>query len=193
MNRIAIGFALVTLCSLASSATAQERPPSTEPPVAAHDVPANVALTAPTDRGYLSSHPGQDLVDVHAAVTTATSAGADERTIAVVLTQSSAEPKIVRMLATPRLLRRMKAERTVAKLAEDFRACYVEDPAQKNAPSAIVRVEVEPGGAIDDARVESGASATPKITACLFSAAMSTKFAPPGGAGTAVLVQVRTR
>ncbi|MEO8878166.1 MAG: hypothetical protein ABI461_21415, partial [Polyangiaceae bacterium] len=85
------------------------------------------------------------------------------------------------------------ADHVVAKLAEDFRACYVEDPAEKSAESAVVRVEIAASGSIDRTSVESGAKTTPQVTACIATAASSSKFNPPGGIGTAVLVQVRTR
>jgi hypothetical protein len=211
MKRFIVGFALAAIASSSGHASAQERvarvgstkparttqtahpkdaskPPAQNAAVATTSSGDGTTLKAPTDGGYLSSHPEHDLADVrsHEATTTGS---VTERTIAVVVT----ETKISRTLATPRLLRHMKADQTVAKLAEDFRACYAEDPAPKNAPSAIVRVEVQADGAIDQASVESGPTSSPKISACIFAAAVSRKFVAPGGAGTAVLIQSRTR
>jgi hypothetical protein len=96
------------------------------------------------------------------------------------------------MLATPRLLRRMGADKTVGKLAEDFRACYAQDPAGKTAPDAVVRIEVDATGLIDQASVESGTKATLQVRACILSATSDAKFNAPGGNGAAVLVQFRT-
>jgi hypothetical protein len=212
MKRFIVGLALTAIASSSGHAFAQERvarvgsnkparttqtahakdeskPAPQGAPVATTSSGDGSTLKAPTDAGYLSSPPDHDLADVRTHEATTTGSGT-ERTIAVVVTT---ETKISRTLATPRLLRRMKADQTVAKLAEDFRACYAEDPAQKNAASAIVRVEVQADGSIDQASVESGATATPKINACIFSTAVGRKFAAPGGSGTAVLVQIRTR
>jgi len=146
-------------------------------------------LSAPTGSSTVSEHPGQDLADVQGHGTTATGSGADAASVSVVVAASKAP----RMVATPRLLRRINADRVVVKLAEDFRACYVEDPSEKSAASSLVRVEVAASGSIDRTAVESGAKTTPQVTACIASAAAGSKFNPPGGIGTAVLVQVRTR
>ncbi len=211
MNRLIVGFAFVAIVSSSAHAFAQERiaragttkkparlvataQPKSEPKHDPDNLPAPTTsadgstLKAPTDSGYLSAPPEHDLADVHSNATATAGPGA-ERTIAVVVT----ETKVSRTLATPRLLRRMKADQTVAKLAEDFSACYAEDSSSKNSASAIIRVEVQPTGTIDQASVESGASATPKISGCISSKASERKFAAPGGAGTAVLIQVRTR
>jgi hypothetical protein len=145
-------------------------------------------LVAPTTTSVVSSH-GQDLSDVQATGTkTVTTSGADARTISVVVGES----KIPKMIATPRLLRRMNADVVVAKLATAFQACYAEDPAEKTADTAVVRVEIAASGAVEKSSVEAGAKTTPQITACILSSATAGKFNPPGGIGTAVLIQVRT-
>ncbi len=146
-------------------------------------------LAAPTDSGEVTSHPGLDLADVQAHGTTSPGSGTNERTTTVA---TVTETKVSRMLATPRLLRRIGADKAVVKLAEDFYACYAQDPAAKTAPDAVVRVEIDATGLIDQATVESGARATPQIRSCILSATASAKFNAPGGIGTAVLVQVRT-
>jgi hypothetical protein len=146
-------------------------------------------LSAPTDSGVVTSHPGVDLADVHGQASTSSGPVAQERTITVA---AVTEAKVSRMLATPRLLRRMGADKTVAKLAEDFRACYAQDSAAKTAPDAVVRVEVDATGLIDQANVESGAKATGLVRGCILAATGAAKFNAPGGAGAAVLIQVRT-
>ncbi len=147
-------------------------------------------LVLPTQTSMVDSHGGKDLADVHVqTAATATGSGADARTIAVVVGES----KIPRMIATPRLLRRMNADAVVGRLATAFHACFAEDPAEKTADTAVVRVEIAASGAVDRASVEGGAKATPQIAACILTSASNDKFAPPGGIGTAVLVQVRAR
>jgi hypothetical protein len=147
-------------------------------------------LVAPTSAGVVDAHPGQDLADVQGTGPKAVStSGADARTIAVVVGES----KLPKMIATPRLLRRMNADVVVTKLATAFHACYVEDPAEKTADSAVVRVEIAASGVVERSTIEAGAKTTPQITACILSAATAGKFSPPGGIGTAVLIQVRTR
>ncbi len=146
-------------------------------------------LVAPTVSGVVSAHPGVDLADVHGQASAASGPVVEERSITVT---AVTETNIARPLATPRLLRRMSADKTVAKLAEDFRHCYTEDPAAKTAPSAIIRVEIDPAGLIDRASIESGAKATPQIRACISSATSTAKFTAPAGIGTAILVQVLT-
>ena len=162
------------------------RAPSAATPTTSGD---GSTLVAPTGSSIVVDHPGQDLADVRSHGTTATGSGAEARTIAVVVGES----KVPRMIATPRLLRRINADVVVAKLATAFRACYTEDPAEKTAESAVVRVEIAATGAVDRASVESGAKTTPQISACILASAADGKFNPPGGIGTAVLVQVRTR
>ena len=212
MNRIVFALALVCVASSSTHASAQERVARTGDIKPARTVAVSHAaakpksaaasstlvrttsgngstLAAPTDTGFVSSHPGQDLADVQAHGTTSNGSGAEERAITV---GAVTESKISRSLATPRLLRRMNADRTVPKLAADFRACYTEDPAQKTAATAVFRVEVEADGSIEQASFESGAVATPQIRACIMSAGTAAKFSAPGGTGTAVLVQVST-
>jgi hypothetical protein len=212
MNRIVFALALVCVASSSAHASAQERVAHIGAIKPARIVAANHAakpksaasssapvrtssgdgstLAAPTDAGFVSSHPGQDLADVQAHGTTTSGSGAEERAITVA---AVTESKVSRTLATPRLLRRMNADRTVPKLAADFRACYTEDPAQKTAATAVVRVEIEADGSIDQATFESGAVTTPQIRACILSVGTAATFSAPGGTGTAVLVQVSTR
>jgi hypothetical protein len=190
MNRIV--FASVVVCSLASatgSAFAQERVvKSSKVAAAPTSVGDGSTLVAPTKSAVVVSHPGVDLADIRTQ-NAAAKPSVDERTITVA---AVTETKIARALATPRLLRRMGADKMVIKLAESFRACYVADPVQKSTPDAIVRVEIDATGSIDQTSVESASKATPQIRACILTATTSTKFNAPGGIGTAMLVQVRT-
>lgn len=147
-------------------------------------------LIAPTKSAVVDEHPGQDLADVGTSTKQSSSdSGADARAIAMTV----AAAKVPRLIATPRLLRRMNADAVVAKLATAFHACYAEDPAEKTSDVAVVRVEIAASGAVERSSIEGGAKTTPQITACVLSAATTGKFNPPGGIGTAMLIQVRTR
>ncbi len=162
--------------------------PSVAPTVSKSD--DGSTLVAPTTAGVIDSHPGQDLADVQGTGPKSVStSGADARTTAIVVGES----KVPKMIATPRLLRRMNADVVVGKLATAFHACYIEDPGEKTVDSAVVRVEIAASGAVERSSIEAGAKTTPQITACILSAATAGKFSPPGGIGTAVLIQVRTR
>jgi hypothetical protein len=212
MNRIVFALALVSsVASSSNFAFAQERVAhagATAKParaIAAHaDDKAKstvttsalrkssgdgTTLTAPTDSGVVTSHPGVDLADVHGQQAANNGSRVEERTITVA---AVTETKVARALATPRLLRRIGADKNVAKLADDFRLCYAQDPAAKSAADAVVRIEVDATGLVDQASVASGAKATPQVQACILSATSTAKFNAPGGVGTAVLVQVRT-
>jgi hypothetical protein len=174
----------------AQHAEIQPKTPAPTPPLLASQTGDGTTLVAPSKTAIVDSHPGQDLADVGSGTAKAASdSGADARTIAMTV----AAPKVPRMIATPRLLRRMNADAVVAKLATAFHACYAEDPAEKTSDLAVVRVEIAASGVVERSSIEGGAKTTPQITACILSAATAGKFNPPGGIGTAVLVQVRTR
>jgi hypothetical protein len=176
----------------ASVARAEIKPktPAPTPQPIVSQTGDGMTLVAPSKTAIVDSHPGQDLADVGAGTAKAPSdSGADARTIAMTV----AAAKIPRMVATPRLLRRMNADVVVAKLATAFHACYAEDPAEKTSDVAVVRVEIAATGEVERSTIEGGAKTTPQVTACILSAATTGKFNPPGGIGTAVLVQVRTR
>jgi hypothetical protein len=175
----------------ASAAHIETQPKSPAPASAPVSKSENgLTLVAPSTSGMVDGHPGQDLSDVHQNTSkTSTDSGADAHAVAMTVAAS----KVPRLVATPRLLRRMNADAVVAKLASAFHACYAEDPSEKTADSAVVRVEIAPSGAVDRSTVEGGAKTTPQVTACILSVATTGKFNPPGGIGTAVLIQVRTR
>jgi hypothetical protein len=176
----------------ASAMRAEIQPKSPAPAVAPPVSKAGdgTTLVAPSTSGVVDEHPGQDLSDVHQTSSkTASDSGVDAHAVAMTVAIS----KVPRIIATPRLLRRMNADVVVAKLAAAFHACYAEDPAEKTSESAVVRVEIAATGVVERSSVEGGAKATPQITACILSSATAGKFNPPGGIGTAVLIQVRTR
>jgi hypothetical protein len=214
MKRFIFAVALAGLTTSSTHALAQERVATrevtnksaraasaahveTQPKSPAASAPLSVSksgdgstLVAPSTSGMVDGHPGQDLADVHQTTSkTSTDSGVDAHAVAMTVAAS----KVPRIIATPRLLRRMNADAVVAKLASAFHACYAEDPAEKTADSAVVRVEIAPNGAVDRSTVEGGAKTTPQVTACILSVATTGKFNPPGGIGTAVLIQVRTR
>lgn len=147
-------------------------------------------LVAPTTSGVVDEHVGQDLADVKGTTQSSSGSGAEERAVAAVVVSDSAVPRPV---ASPRVLRRINADRVTPKLAEAFHACYAADSTDKTAEFAIVRLGVAGSGDIDSAKVDSGASASPAVVACMIGATTGTKFSAPGGIGTVVLVQVRTR
>lgn len=213
MKRFIFAVALAGLTTSSAHAVAQERvatreasnksaraatamrveiQPKSPAPVTAPAVSKSgdgVTLVAPSTSGMVDGHPGQDLSDVQATGSkTVTTSGTDSQSVSVVVGAS----KIPKMIATPRLLRRMNADVVVAKLATAFHACYAEDPAEKTSDVAVVRVEIAASGMVERSSVEAGAKTTPQITACILSSASAGKFNPPGGIGTAVLVQVRT-
>ncbi|MEO7114076.1 MAG: hypothetical protein ABI183_26785 [Polyangiaceae bacterium] len=177
----------------AASAMRVEIPPKSPAPAAVPPVAKSengLTLVAPSTSGMVDEHPGQDLSDVHQSTSkTSTDSGADAHAVAMTVAAS----KVPRLIATPRLLRRMNADVVVSKLATAFHACYAEDPAEKTSDVAVVRVEIAASGVVERSSVEGGAKTTPQIAACILSSAGAGKFHPPGGIGTAVLVQVRTR
>lgn len=214
MNRFFFAAALMVSSTVGGHAMAQERvakagtvkparaaaapkTPATPPPAPSAKSPtltqgstaADPHLTMSTDPGTVDAHIGQDLADVHGDSQSSGASG-DERVVASVVVAKSAVP---RPIATPRLLRRMNADRATMKLSEDFHACYAPESNDKMAPFAVVRVEVAPSGDVEGAKVDSGATASPAIAACIAASSTHAKFGAPGGIGTIVLVQVRAR
>lgn len=179
----------------ARTAQAQKAPaapisasPAKSPTPTQGSTAADPHLTVSTASGTVDQHLGQDLADVHGD-SQSNSASGDERVVTSIVIATSAVP---RMIATPRLLRRMGADRATMKLAEDFQACYAAQSTDKTAAFAIVRVEVAASGDVEGAKVDSGAPASPAVAACIDASSTRAKFGAPGGIGTIVLVQVRT-
>lgn len=164
-------------------------PAAKSPTLTRGSTAADPHLTVSTGSGRIDEHLGQDLADVHGDSQSNGSPG-DERVVTSVTTAKSAVP---RRIATPRLLRRMDADRATMKLTEDFHACYAAESTDKTAPFAVVRVDVAAGGEVEGAKVDSGAPASAAVAACIAASSTHAKFGAPGGIGTIVLVQVRAR
>lgn len=146
-------------------------------------------LVAPTERAVIDAPIGGDLADVRGDDKSIDASGTAERTVSMTVTAS----EVQRAMATPRLLRRINADRVLPKLAEQVHLCYTKEPADKTGDMVVVRVGIDATGRPDSARVESGAVATPAVAACIAAAAGTVKFNAPGGIGTIVLVQTKVR
>ncbi|HEX7667708.1 MAG TPA: hypothetical protein VF407_24440 [Polyangiaceae bacterium] len=217
MKRVMFGAALFVLSLSAGSSFAQERvalagdaakparkvaagpapsapAPKAKAPAAPKSKDAAAAgdgttLVAPTEQAVVDSPVGGDLADVRGNDKSVAASGTVERTVSMTVTAA----EVQRAMATPRLLRRINADRVLPKLAELVQACYQREPGEKSADVAVVRVGIDGSGAPDFAQVESGAVATPAVSACIASVAATVKFNAPGGIGTIVLVQTKVR
>ncbi|MGH7283091.1 MAG: hypothetical protein ACRELY_16320 [Polyangiaceae bacterium] len=215
MNRFFFAAALMVSSTVGGHAMAQERvakagavkpartaaaakttaataaAPAAKSPTLTHgSTAADPHLTVSSGSGTVDEHLGQDLADVHGDSQSKSASGDERAVAAVVIGAQSAAP---RAIATPRLLRRMNADRVTMKLADDFQACYATGSTDKTAAFAVVRVEVAPSGEVEGAKAESGAPASPAVASCIDASSEHAKFSAPGGIGTIVLVQVRTR
>jgi hypothetical protein len=106
-----------------------------------------------------------------------------ERTIAPV----SNDALGTKPTASPRVLRRMNADRVFGQLGTAFHACYEKDAAAAGSVSIVVRLATKPTGEVES--VELGASALPpEVADCVTKAAMATKFGAPGGVGVSLSI-----
>ncbi|MEO8801312.1 MAG: hypothetical protein ABI551_25700 [Polyangiaceae bacterium] len=193
-ERVALAGGVRPARKVAAIPASKKPPPAKAPATKEDKSEGSVAvdgttLVAPTERAVVDSPIGGDLADVRGDDKSVDASGTAERTVSMTVTAA----EIQRAMATPRLLRRINADRILPKVAEQVHACYTKEPADKASDTVVIRIGIDGTGTPDSARVESGASASPAVAACIAAAAGTVKFNPPGGIGTIVLVQTKVR
>jgi hypothetical protein len=93
--------------------------------------------------------------------------------------------KSARPIATPRLLRRMNAERFVREA--DMQSCSKEI-GTPGAATLAVRIGVSASGEVDG--LELDPKATPSLASCVAAILTKGRFVPPGGSGVMVVLNV---
>ncbi len=191
-ERVALAGGVRPARKVAATPASKKPTPTKAAPVAKSDASVAVdgtMLVAPTERAVVDAPIGGDLADVRGDDKSVDASGTAERTVSMTVTAA----EVQRAMATPRLLRRINADRVLPKLAEQVHACYAKEPADKTGDTVVVRVGIDGKGTPDSARVESGAIASPAVATCIAAAAGTVKFNAPGGVGTIVLVQTKVR
>jgi hypothetical protein len=161
---------------------------TTLPKAAAADEPEASAAPAGTGAAVAPSN-AHTLAQVHGGLTAdgARVAGRS-RDVEMSATKLTAA-KVVRPVASPRVLRRMAPERVSTTIDPAVRACASESPTV--APTSVgIRVAVAPEGAVEAAELAGTTRIAPALLACVVRAVSAARFGAPGAAGASVVLTV---
>lgn len=138
---------------------------------------AGGAIAPSNDRGLAQIHSG----------TTSQSAASSGRLREVELAADKA--KTSRPVATPRALRKMNADRAMAAVEPQIRACATASTA--TSPTTFpIRLSVSPTGEVESSELASGGRAPAPVLACVVQALGKARFASPGAAGASLVLPV---
>ena len=97
--------------------------------------------------------------------------------------------KVVRPGPTPRVLRKMSPERTVASIDPQVRACA--SMSTTVAPTTFgLRISVAPGGEVEGSELASTMRVSPALLACVTNAVSGARFGAPGAAGASIVLPI---
>ena len=103
--------------------------------------------------------------------------------------KAGAAAKVVRPGPTPRVLRKMSPERTVASIDPQVRACA--SMSTTVAPTTFgLRISVAPGGEVEGSELASTMRVSPALLACVTNAVSGARFGAPGAAGASIVLPI---
>ena len=90
---------------------------------------------------------------------------------------------------TPRILRKMQTDHTLAAIDPAVRACAVDNPT--TAPLSFgMRVVIAPSGAVESSGLADGSVAPPLVVTCIVGAVSQAHFGGPGPNGATIAVPI---
>jgi hypothetical protein len=187
--RIAAVAALTLLSHVSMVSKARAEGPAAPAPAAPQALPATPTNAAPvlaTGSGIVVPGRAGRLAEITATtgVTSTAHAGA-ARDVAVV----AGALAMARPAAGLRTQRRMNAERVLADVAPDARACS-EAATVRAAATPTFALSVLPTGEVESAVPSAAAGTTPETLACVAVALRKLRFGAPGGAGARLVVPI---
>jgi hypothetical protein len=183
----AAALALLTLLLQASIAPkAHAEGPATPAPKAVPATPTNAAPVLAKGPGTVTPGRAGRLAEITAAtgVTSTAHAGAARDVAVVAGAKATARPP-----AGLRTQRRMNAERVLADVAPDARACS-EAASVHAAVTPTFAISVLPTGEVEGAVPSATAGTPPETLACVAVALRKLRFGAPGGAGVNLIVPI---
>lgn len=185
-------FALPAAAEEAASPASAATPAAHAAPAGprAHAGPAGPAILAAGAGAAVSPKSTHGLTRVHGDLTSDASASAGSYRAVELSARPASAPKPVRLPASPRVLRRMNADRSMAVIDPSIRACA--SVSTTVSPTSFgLRVVVGPAGDVEAAELAQPASVPAPILACVIKAVSAARFASPGAGGAAVAVPVQ--
>jgi hypothetical protein len=177
--------------SYTTPAFAEDSAQTATPTPAAAATPAPSTAAEPSGNGNaITPKDPHGLTRIHGALGSEATTGAGTARNVEVSVGPTTSGKLVRPAPSPRVLRRLGAERAMATVDPNVRACASESSSPAPVTFAL-RVSIGPGGEVENAELASGTAVAPALLACVVKAVSGARFGSPGATGAAIAVPVQ--